>query len=1385
MVYRVYVEKKEGFDTEARSVESELRNFLMIKLKGLRIVNRYDCEGIGENDFLRAVKLVFSQPQTDRTYFTFDEVMNRGDANITSHSSEVYYSLNELRIDGACACGDVAKNSNENVVAVRYLDGQFDSRADAAEACVEIITKGARPVIRTAKLYIIEGELKPKELAAVKKYLINPVECREAELKKPDSLEIQRLEPKNVASVELIEKTDEELDKLRIKSGFAMDLDDLRFCRDYFTKEGRNPTATELKVIDTYWSDHCRHTTFLTNIESVKFEDELVQRAYEEYLRIRERAGVKKPICLMDLATVCAKDLKKRGLLKNVEQSEEINACSVNVKVNTPEGAQDWLLLFKNETHNHPTEIEPFGGAATCIGGAIRDPLSSRAYVFAAMRVTGAANPTERVKDTIKGKLPQRKLVVGASDGYSSYGNQIGLATGIVNEIYHAGYKAKHMEIGAVLGAVKRGDIVREKPTCGDVVLLLGGKTGRDGCGGATGSSKSHSTASIEVCGAEVQKGNAPEERKLQRFFRNPSVTRLIKRCNDFGAGGISVAIGELAEGLDINLDRVPKKYDGLDGTELAISESQERMAVVVAVENVEIMMKLANEENILATRVAEVTDSNRLQMKWRGDLIVDLSRDFLDSNGAPKHIDVEVEKHSDFDRKAENDFEMGFFDCVTDLNVCSMRGLGEKFDCSIGAGTVLNAFGGKRCKTPIQAMVHLMPVKDCKTTTCSAMSWGFNPFISEKSPFHAAHAAVYDSIAKLCAVGCGKEEMHLTFQEYFEKLGSDGSKWGKPLAALLGALRAQEELNVAAIGGKDSMSGSFERLSVPPTLVSFAVSTLDVSRVTSPEFKKAGSKVFLLKTPRTADGLLDAAAFKANAAALREGIESNKVLSAYAVGFGGIAEAVFKCAIGNGYGFEFCENVCNDDLFGYGYGSFMVEIDGDLPCAEENGIVMQSKTPDCNFEKNAENAEVLPDYKAGEGEVAPNSKQVGNAEALLDLKAGEGEAMQSARTGERAKLHPIYIGTVRQKAVIIKGEDEITLAALEKAYEGVLEGVYPTTVAPNKEKIPHIAFDGRAANGVDSSDIGLGGVKASEIQTSLASGNGLGMKDVAEETVIQTVLSSKAEQNAPSGAYAKPRVVVPVFPGTNCEYDIIRRLEKAGFITQTFVVNNLSGEGVKQSVGEFARLLGNSQAMVLSGGFSCGDEPDGSGKFIAAFLRNPDIAERISDLLNRKGLICGICNGFQALVKLGLLPFGKIVEPLADYPMLSENIIDRHQAKLVDVRVASTLSPWFKRVNVGEIYSIPISHGEGRFTANAAALAEMVQNGQIATQYVDSNGLPTYDIEYNPNGSIYAIEGITSPCGRILGRMGHSERIGDSLYLNRKGNYDMQIFEAAFDYFK
>ena len=1229
MVYRIYVEKKPGFDGEARQLQNELTTLLGIRsLTGLRLLNRYDVEGISEELFRQCAGTVFSEPPVDDTC-----------SELPAHQGPAF--------------------------AVEYLPGQFDQRADSAAECIQLISQGERPLVRSAKVYLLEGALTGGEVEEIKKYVINPVEAREASLETRATLQMTYAVPGAVATLTGFNQLDEAgLKAFVAEKGLAMDYGDIKFCQDYFRSEQRDPTITEIRMIDTYWSDHCRHTTFGTILDDVQIDDAVVQEAFDRYMALREETGrTEKPRCLMDVATMGARALKQRGVLTNLDESDEINACTVKIKCDVDGEDQDWLFLFKNETHNHPTEIEPFGGAATCIGGAIRDPLSGRSYVYQAMRVTGAGDPLVPVSETLPGKLPQRKLVTTAAAGYSSYGNQIGLATGQVDEIYHPGYVAKRMEIGAVVGATPASHVRRECPAPGDVIVLLGGRTGRDGIGGATGSSKAHNHESLEHCGAEVQKGNPPIERKLQRLFRREDACRMIKRCNDFGAGGVSVAIGELADGLYIDLNKVTKKYEGLDGTELAISESQERMAVALAPEDVDRFIALASEENLEATPVATVTEEKRLKMVWNGAAIVDVSRDFLNSNGAEKHQKAHIEKASVWQPQwAGATFGEKMKSMVGDLNICSKKGLSERFDSTIGAATVLMPFGGSHQLTPQMAMAAKLPV-DGETTTCSGMAWGFNPYLMSADPYKGAMLAVVDSVTKLVAAGFRYQDMYLTFQEYFERLGDRPERWGKPLAALLGALDAQMGLGIASIGGKDSMSGSFEDLDVPPTLVSFATAIGKTHRVVSTEFKKGHSSVVLLRPFYKEDGVTpNFASLLANYYIADQMMEKGIVLSASAVGYGGIAEALFKMGLGNQVGFRMIADMSVDEMFEPAYGSLVLEIATGAPAGKLLGVT----THEYQF-------------------------------------TACGETLDSA--------------------------------ALQEIWEAKLEPVYPYRKAG---------------------------------------------------PAVAAVSGRIDPPAAPKIGVAKPRVIIPVFPGTNCEYDTARAFRAAGADPQTLVIRNLTPADVTASCEALVKAIDDAQIVMLPGGFSGGDEPDGSAKFIASFFRSPAVTDAVRRLLfERDGLMLGICNGFQALIKLGLVPYGDIRPITPDSPTLTFNTIGRHQSMLVRTRVASTGSPWLSRCELGDEFLVPISHGEGRFVAPQAVLDQLAAQGQIATQYVDLASQPTMDLRYNPNGSLLAIEGITSPDGRILGKMGHSERRGDGLYENVAGDKFQPIFEGGVDYFR
>ncbi|MBQ2432266.1 MAG: phosphoribosylformylglycinamidine synthase [Peptococcaceae bacterium] len=1236
-IYRFYAEKRPGFDIEAQGLLGTMQGYLHIAgLEGIRIFNRYDIQGLNEENCEAAGRLIFSEPQCDNLY------------------------REELpAIEGA-----------HTIFAVEALPGQYDQRADSAAQCVQILTKD-RPLVRVAKVYAFMGEISESDLLKMKKHLINPVENREAALSKPETLQDDVAEPEAVFSLEgFISADDAALEGLRQQYGLAMDLGDLRYMQVYFRdEEHRDPTITELKMIDTYWSDHCRHTTFNTQITDIELADPMVKATYEEYLAAREEVygerAKTRPITMMDMGTIAAKTLKKRGVLKNLDESEEINACSVRANVKTDKGDEEWLFMFKNETHNHPTEIEPFGGAATCLGGAIRDPLSGRSYVYQAMRVTGAADPRKPLEETIPGKLPQRTITTTATQGYSSYGNQIGLATGLVDELYHPGYVAKRMEVGAVLGAAPIENVVREVPAPDDVIVLLGGRTGRDGCGGATGSSKSHTEQSLSTCSAEVQKGNPVEERKIQRLFRRPEISKLIKRCNDFGAGGVSVAIGELAAGLHIHLDRVPKKYEGLSATELAISESQERMAVVLAPESLEQFIKAADSENLEATVVAYVTEEPRLVMEYNGETIVNLSRAFLDSAGDTKTITVDVDA---FPLPQEEEYIEDFDsakalkELVGDLNICSRRGMVEYFDSTIGAGSVLIPFGGKTQLTPTQAMAAKIPVLEGQSYTASLFAYGFDPYLSSENQHVGAMCAVTESLARIVAAGGKTEDCYLTFQEYFPSLRGDSKRWAMPVSALLGAFKAQMAYGVGAIGGKDSMSGSFMDLDIPPTLISFAAGTVDSEKVLSPEFKAAGHEVYLFAAPYDEKGQPKMAAIKEMWQIVNKACEEGKVEAAWALGKGGVAEAVFKMALGNQIGFKMLESVYAPAMFNKNYGAIVVEANAPIEGA-------------------------------------------------------------------------ILIGHTTAEPQIVIGNGTVAIDELGAIWEGTLEDIFPTRTA--------------------------------------------------DKGTVEAYSYNTRPQYTAKAKIAKPKAVIPVFPGTNCEYDTARILERVGGKAEIVTVANLTPAMLEDSIARMEKALQTAQMMIFPGGFSFGDEPEGSGKFIAAFMRNPILKERIHELLYKNdGLILGICNGFQALIKLGLVPYGKIVDTDITSPTLTFNRIGRHQSRYVTTRIASVNSPWLAGVEVGDLHNIPISHGEGRFVCSDEMLAQLAANGQIATQYVDFAGQPSMDIAFNPNGSNMAIEGILSPDGRVFGKMGHSERIGTHIAKNIPGEKDQKIFESGVKYF-
>ena len=1230
-VYRIYVEKKPQYAVEGEAVLSDLQTALRMEcVTAVRIINRYDVEDISEENFKRSIPTVFSEPPVDN----------------------VFEQLEKPR-------------ENERMFAVEFLPGQFDQRADSAAQCIQMLCQGDRPLVKYAKIYVLSGNISDADFAKIKHYLINAVESRECGFEAYETLKVKYDIPTEVAVLDGFLDLDENGLAQFIKTyGLAMDEGDIKFCQDYFKSEKRNPTITEIRMIDTYWSDHCRHTTFGTIIDKAEINAPYIADTYREYIADREELGRgKKPICLMDIATLAAKKLKADGVLKDLDESEEINACSVKITVDVDGKDEQWLLMFKNETHNHPTEIEPFGGAATCLGGAIRDPLSGRAYVYQAMRVTGAGNPLLPVSETIEGKLPPRKITTTAAAGYSSYGNQIGLATGHVAEIYHDGYMAKRMEIGAVIAAAPADHVRRERPAPGDVIILLGGRTGRDGCGGATGSSKSHSVSSLETCGAEVQKGNAPVERKLQRLFRRREATVLIKRCNDFGAGGVSVAIGELADGLTIDLNAVPKKYDGLDGTELAISESQERMAVVVDKNDVDKFISLAGEENLEATPVAVVESEARLKMNWNGKTICDISREFLNSNGAEKHTEIEVPKpevsYSTGYKNTAEDWEK----LITDLNVCSQRALVQRFDSTVGAATVLMPFSGKTQQTPVQAMAAKIPVLNAKTNTASLMGWGYNPAVAVQSPYHGAMLAVIESIAKIVAAGGSSEKCWLTFQEYFERTQGTPSRWGKPFSALLGAYKAQLELGCGAIGGKDSMSGTFEKIDVPPTLVSFAVSTAKADKIISAEFKCPFSKIYYIAPKYDENMLPDFESVKKVFRTVEKAIADGKALSVWSLANGGLAEGVFKMSLGNHIGAKL-NKMDDEKLFGLCYGAFIIEASGEIPEAELIG-------------------ETFDEYK------------------------------------------------------IISGDVVIDMAALEKKWDGVLEPIFKDSVKtmPAPEKI--------------------------------------------------TCTKGCTTVCAPANKIAKPRVLIPAFPGTNGEYDMADAFTRYGGQATQFVVRNLDAKSMEESVDAFAKLISESQIIAVPGGFSGGDEPEGSGKFINAFFRNPKIKEAVHEMLyKRDGLMLGICNGFQALIKLGLVPFGEIVPLTEDSPTLTFNTIGRHQSQLVRTRICTDKTPWLMYCKPDEIYTIPISHGEGRFVAPESVINKLIENGQVATQYVDLDGSPTMDLHFNPNSSMHAIEGIISPDGRVFGKMGHSERISDNCCVNVDGKKEQPMFKGGIDYF-
>ena len=1255
-VRRLFVEKRQGFfDIPAQQLTADLiETFHLVDLRAARLIIRYDIEGLSDEEYRAVRDVVFSEPPVDVVY---EETL--------------------------------PPFKDSHVFAIEPLPGQFDQRADSAAQCVQLVTQKDRPTIRTATVVVLVGDVPDDAVEKIKEYLINPVECREASAMKPATLEMKLEEPADVETISgFTSMSEDELRRMHEARGFAMSFEDLAFCQKYFqSEERRDPTITELRVLDTYWSDHCRHTTFTTAIDVVDIEGgyfaPLFKKAYDLYLADRAEiyGNENRDVTLMDIAVIGMKALRKAGKLDDLDASDEVNACSIVIKAEHDGEPEDWLVMFKNETHNHPTEIEPFGGAATCLGGAIRDPLSGRSYVYQAMRLTGAADPRRPVRDTLKGKLPQKKITQQAAAGYSSYGNQIGLATGQVTEVYHPGYMAKRMEIGAVIAAAPKENVVREAPVPGDIVLLIGGRTGRDGIGGATGSSKEHTIDSLATCGAEVQKGNPPTERKIQRLFRRPEVAKKIKRCNDFGAGGVAVAIGELTDGLYINLDAVPKKYEGLDGTELAISESQERMAVVVAPEDVRTFMATADEENLEATIVAKVTDSGRLIMNWRGNKIVDISRAFLDTNGVKQHVHVKIAQPTAQHRymhqippavkKEEPSLMKAWLADLADLNVCSEKGLGDRFDSTIGAGTVILPYGGKNQLTPQEGMVAKIPMMHGNSATATAMTFGLNPYMMEWSPFHGAVYSVVEAAAKIVALGGHADKIRLTLQEYFESLGTDPRKWGKPFAALLGALWAQHELEIPAIGGKDSMSGTFMDMHVPPTLAAFAVAVMPAKRAVSAEFKFPGSKVYVVPVKKDASDMPNFRQMRKNFAQISLLMARRKVLAAATVRIGGLAATISKMCLGNNVGFTFTTVPHDDDLFTPDYGTIILEVPSVTPVEDE--------------------LEGTGYYELGRTTAVPS---------------------------------------------IVCGQTVVTLADAKDAWSGTLEKIFPTDAK-------------------------------------------------AQGVAPQAIIYSGGPKITAQFHYAKPRVFIPVFPGTNCEYDSARAFEKAGAVVDTLVIRNLTADAIKDTITALVNGIKSSQIIMLPGGFSAGDEPDGSGKFIAAMFRNPRIKEAImTHLRMRDGLMLGICNGFQALLKLGLVPYGEIRDLTDSSPTLSFNTIGRHMSTMVQTKVVSNLSPWLMGVEPGSLHTIAISHGEGRFVADKEIVAKLRVRGQIATQYVDPVGNPTMDMPYNPNGSVFAVEGITSPDGRVLGKMGHSERIGESISINVPGDKDQHIFESGVKYF-
>ncbi len=1266
-VRRVYVEKKPAFAVQAKDLRHELRKYLGVSgLTGVRVLIRYDVENISDDVFEKACKTVFAEPPVDTLYKESFEMAE-----------------------------------NARVFSVEFLPGQFDQRADSAVQCVKFLNEEEEPVIRSATTYVIEGEVSDEEFEAIKHHCINPVDSREIGMEKPETLVAKFEEPADVAILDGFQDMPEsELKKRYDSLNLAMTFKDFLHIQNYFkSEEHRDPSMTEIRVLDTYWSDHCRHTTFSTELKNVTFTDgyyrEPIEGTYQKYLADRAeifKGREDKFVCLMDLALMAMRKLKKEGKLDDQEESDEINACSIVVPVEIDGKTEEWLVNFKNETHNHPTEIEPFGGAATCLGGAIRDPLSGRTYVYQAMRVTGAADPTVSVKETLKGKLPQKKLVREAAHGYSSYGNQIGLATGYVKEIYHPDYVAKRMEIGAVMGAAPRKDVKRMTSDPGDIIILLGGRTGRDGIGGATGSSKVHTEASIEVCGAEVQKGNAPTERKIQRMFRRPEVSRLIKKCNDFGAGGVSVAIGELADGLNIYLDKVPKKYAGLDGTEIAISESQERMAVVVDPKDVEEFLKYANEENLEAVEVAVVTESPRLVLIWRDKEIVNISRAFLDTNGAHQETDVKAEIPSQenkyFTKPEVTDVKEKWLSMLADLNCCSQKGLVEMFDSSIGAGSVLMPYGGKYQLTETQAMVAKLPVLEGKTDTVTMMSYGFDPYLSSWSPYHGAIYAVIESVSRIVAGGGDFSKIRFTFQEYFRRMTEDPARWSQPFLALLGAYDAQLGFGLPSIGGKDSMSGTFNEIDVPPTLVSFAVDVASDKTMITPELKKAGNKLVLLKIERDAYDLPDYEKIMDQYHKFFEDVKAGRIVSAYALDGNGLAAAISKMAFGNHKGVKIDAQVAKEDLFAADFGSIVAEVPAD---------------------------------KVAELTIAG-----------------------------------VVVGEVEDDAVLSYGDVKVTMEEALTAWKGTLEKVFKTVSGAEKN-------DGPAPESIEAQQAADGG------------------------TIDENGCYHAGSVYVCKHKVAKPRVFIPVFPGTNCEYDSTKAFERAGAEVDVKVFKNLTAEDIRDSVNIFAKAIDQAQIIMFPGGFSAGDEPDGSAKFFATAFQNAKMKEAVTRLLEeRDGLALGICNGFQALIKLGLVPYGKITGQTPDSPTLTYNTIGRHISKMVYTKVVTNKSPWLAQAELGATYCSPASHGEGRFVASEEWIKKLYENGQIATRYVDADGnVQLNDEEWNVNGSYYAIEGITSPDGRVLGKMAHAERRGDSVAINIFGEQDMKIFESGVAYFK